>query len=135
MLRVDCVRTVGACVAVVAALFSQPAFATTGNEWMASRKGGDFEQGMAYGIVDAVVSLRSGFGWDAFIEEMARKGSSKPQPKLPRFCLPDGVTREQTVAVALKWMRANPEQTNQSAPVLIERALIEAWPCATNEAK
>ena len=61
-----------ASVAIAATFAGQPAMATTGNEWMAlaPESASPYDQGHAYGLVDAVIALKSGFGWNTFTEDM-----------------------------------------------------------------
>jgi fructose-specific phosphotransferase system IIC component len=46
-------------------------------------------------------------------------------------CLSSGVTGTQAVMIVQNYMREHPEQLNESAHVVIQRAISEAFPCAT----
>jgi len=45
------------------------------------------------------------------------------------WCLPDNLTRGQSVLIVRKWMRDNPEELHQSAGVVASRALLSAFAC------
>lgn len=49
--------------------------------------------------------------------------------KFKYFCLPQGVTGVQLVAVIEKYLRANPEKWNHGANLLSAVALMDAFPC------
>jgi Rap1a immunity proteins len=51
--------------------------------------------------------------------------------ELGRVCLPDGVTKGQTVDVVKKYMQDHLAERNKAAAGLAARALIAAWPCKT----
>jgi hypothetical protein len=45
------------------------------------------------------------------------------------FCIPNGVTREQTRDVVVKYLNAHPERRHFSASSQVPQALEEAFPC------
>jgi hypothetical protein len=45
------------------------------------------------------------------------------------FCPPDRVTRNQAVAVVVKYIEARPERMHEPFGLLAAEALIAAWPC------
>jgi hypothetical protein len=47
------------------------------------------------------------------------------------ICLSQGVTDTQSVMIVQNYMRAHPEQLNQPAPIIIQQAMSEAFPCPT----
>ena len=44
-------------------------------------------------------------------------------------CQPTGLNSDQLRDVMHLWLKDNPVERHESASVLIERALLEAWPC------
>jgi hypothetical protein len=48
------------------------------------------------------------------------------------FCLPDGVTPNQTVRVVVKWLEDHPARLHESAVELVLGALRENFPCHKN---
>ena len=50
----------------------------------------------------------------------------------PLYCEPTAAGNyDQLQRVVVKWLKNNPEQLHRDARVLVTRALIEAFPCAT----
>ena len=45
------------------------------------------------------------------------------------FCIPDGVTQDQLIRVALKWMEDNPAMLHITASFHLMSAFKEAFPC------
>ncbi len=44
-------------------------------------------------------------------------------------CQPTGLNSDQLRDVIHLWLRDNPVRRHESAPILIQEALLEAWPC------
>ena len=44
-------------------------------------------------------------------------------------CQPTGLNSNQLRDVMHLWLKDNPVKRHESAPVLIQKALLEAWPC------
>jgi len=45
------------------------------------------------------------------------------------FCVPSGVTKNQAMAVVVKYIEARPERTHEPFGMLALEALTAAWPC------
>ena len=49
----------------------------------------------------------------------------------PSWCIPSGVENEQTRLIVVKWLKANPEKLHGDADILVQHALVDAFPCET----
>ena len=82
-------------------------FILTGCKGYLNREGNAWAQGHRVGFIDGLVSVVGGVG----------------------FCVPDGVTNRQGVAVVVKYIEARPERMHERFSVLAIEALTAAWPC------
>ncbi len=64
--------------------------------------------------------------------QTSEASSAAPLDPTKHFCLPDGVTPNQTVRVVVKWLEDHPAQLHESAVELVLGALKENFPCHKN---
>lgn len=72
--------------------------------------------GYLQGVLDA-----NGF-WDAI-------DSRNHQVSRAHYCIPANVTFEQVIRVLVKWLEANPKDLNEEGYIVVETALVKAFPC------
>ena len=46
-----------------------------------------------------------------------------------KACLPSNVVSDQLRDVVYKWLQDNPAKRQLEAPLVVQKALLEAWPC------
>ena len=84
---------------------------------------GDFANGMhCLGYVTGVVD-------DHFSCQLSEASASAALDPAKNFCLPGGVTPNQTVRVVVKWLQDHPARLHESAIELAISALKENFPC------
>jgi hypothetical protein len=84
-------------------------------------------------LFDETKSIDAGFCmglmW-GFLDLNSRyEGFLKHTPIAPIFCIPDGVTIRQLMAVAVKSLEASPEALHESGGLLATYAFMDAFPC------
>lgn len=88
----------------------------------AAARGDDVNGAHCLGYVQGVID-------DHFIWQMYETSSSAALDPTKHFCLPDGVTPNQTVRVILKWLEDHPARLHERAVELALAALRENFPC------
>jgi len=84
---------------------------------------GDFANGMhCLGYVTGVID-------DHFNCQLGQASATAALDPTKDFCLPDGVTPNQTVRVIVKWLEDHPARLHESAIELANKALKESFPC------
>jgi hypothetical protein len=87
---------------------------------------GDFVNGAhCLGYVTGVVD-------DHFNCQTNEASSTAAVDPTKHFCLPDGVSPNQTVRVVMKWLEDHPARLHESAVELVLGALKENFPCSKN---
>jgi hypothetical protein len=79
--------------------------------------------------VDKIACLAYITGATDAIQSERAAGYDDQKGYLFPFCFHNGVIYQQITDVVVKYLRAHPETRNEAAPVLIARALEEAFPC------
>ena len=126
-----------ATVVVVVAVLAGVAAAQTGNEFNslcfveAQNKITDGDLGYCHGFIDGVTNTIVGFQQtvmcpgDHCVPQDASGG-----PLLERhICVPKGVTTDQLFLITKRYFVNNPEHLEWPARVLIQNALVAAFPC------
>jgi hypothetical protein len=72
--------------------------------------------GYLQGVIDA-----NGF-WDAI-------DIRNHQVSRAHYCMPASVTFEQVIRVLVKWLEANPKELNEEGYIVVQTALVKAFPC------
>ena len=84
---------------------------------------GDYVNGMhCLGYVTGVAD-------DHFSCQLHEASATAALDPTKHFCLPDGVTPNQTVRVVVKWLEDHPARLHESAVELVVSALKENFPC------
>jgi hypothetical protein len=133
-----------AALVFLATLAAGPACARTGNELLADcDSAGVYQQGLCIAFIqgasdgyDHGYMFRSYEVWvstfqindDAGKRTLNRTGLSELQ-QLP-YCPPKGLTLGQMRDIVMKYLRDNPSTRHQRAEVLVNNAIIAAYPCA-----
>jgi hypothetical protein len=115
----------------VCAMIIIPSWATAmdGNEMLSKCKAAwtepvsstsfqEYDGAYCMGYIDAVVDV-----------EATWKDVEAPSSKAVHFCMPTGVTSDQSRKVVKKYLEQHPEKLHWKADRLITLALIEAFPC------
>lgn len=96
--------------------------ALTGNEFLASAEGNDFDKAMAIGFVKGVYAGQ---------QNMAMFAKAYPDhfglKVIP--CFPGNVTAGQAQSVMVKYLQENPERRHEDAYLIAYWAFASAWPC------
>ncbi len=123
-------------VAVAVGMLALPALSGTGRALVTednfvSRTTGDLAALCSAAPSDrlytAAINFCHGFGSGAY---GALATVQRVNPRLKRFCVPDGVTRNEAIAAFISWTGANPQRAGM--PVLdgITAFLTESYPCS-----
>jgi hypothetical protein len=72
--------------------------------------------GYVQGIIDA-----NSF-WDAI-------DNRNHQLTRAHYCMAESVTFEQVIRVVVKWLENNPKDLNENGYIIVESALVKAFPC------
>jgi hypothetical protein len=114
------------CTAYTNLLDLRSARDTSDPEVLRAMAGGDFANGAhCLGYVTGVVD-------DYFNCQANEASTTAALDPTKHFCLPDGVTPNQTVRVVVKWLEDHPGRLHERAVELVLGALKDNFPCHKN---
>jgi hypothetical protein len=87
-------------------------------------------QGFCVGyVVGAIEGMKWGAGLPFMAQGAAVGDVNTGAEALLRFCLPEGATLGQYLAVIVNYLQSKPQSRHNSARLLAHLALVEAFPC------